>query len=202
MDNGLVSSTTIGVLQGGLLLPILSNIYLDKFDKELEMRGLHFVRYADDCNIFVKSEMSADYQYQIIDSSYIILLKYLGNDAVIEVPEEINGLPVIGIKDLCFENKVCIKTVYIPQTIVMMGGGIFVGCENIESLDIPRIYNMNFLWEDIFKFANSRLGWYRMCGLKCCKFYFFAFNFRHKEKEQTRFDQSFSLLSQEVCDKY
>uniref|UniRef100_UPI0028053F90 group II intron maturase-specific domain-containing protein n=1 Tax=uncultured Lactobacillus sp. TaxID=153152 RepID=UPI0028053F90 len=38
----------------------LSNIYLDKFDKELEQRGLRFVRYADDCNIFVKSKMSAD----------------------------------------------------------------------------------------------------------------------------------------------
>ena len=60
MDNGLVSSTTIGVPQGGPLSPILSNIYLDKFDKELELRGLHFVRYADDCNIFVKSDVAAN----------------------------------------------------------------------------------------------------------------------------------------------
>ena len=60
MDNGLVSSTTIGVPQGGPLSPILSNIYLDKFDKELEARGLHFVRYADDCNIFVRSDVSAE----------------------------------------------------------------------------------------------------------------------------------------------
>ena len=60
MDNGLVSSTTIGVPQGGPLSPILSNIYLDKFDKELELRGLRFVRYADDCNIFVKSDVAAN----------------------------------------------------------------------------------------------------------------------------------------------
>lgn len=60
MDNGLISSTTIGVPQGGPLSPILSNIYLDKLDKELEMRRLHFVRYADDCNIFVKSDVSAN----------------------------------------------------------------------------------------------------------------------------------------------
>lgn len=39
---------------------ILSNIYLDKFDKELEMRGLHFVRYANDCNIFVRSDVAAE----------------------------------------------------------------------------------------------------------------------------------------------
>ena len=60
MEKGLTSPTEIGVPQGGPLSPILSNIYLDKFDKELEERGLRFVRYADDCNIFVKSEMSAN----------------------------------------------------------------------------------------------------------------------------------------------
>ncbi len=60
MEDGLLSSTEVGVPQGGPLSPILSNIYLDKFDKELEERGLRFVRYADDCDIFVKSEMSAN----------------------------------------------------------------------------------------------------------------------------------------------
>ena len=60
MEDGLTSPTTEGVPQGGPLSPILSNVYLDKLDKELEARGLHFVRYADDCNIFVKSEMAAD----------------------------------------------------------------------------------------------------------------------------------------------
>lgn len=60
MEDGLVSPSEEGVPQGGPLSPILSNIYLDKLDKELESRGLHFVRYADDCDIFVKSEMAAD----------------------------------------------------------------------------------------------------------------------------------------------
>lgn len=60
MEKGLVSPTEIGVPQGGPLSPILSNIYLDKFDKELETRGLHFVRYADDSDVFVKSEMAAN----------------------------------------------------------------------------------------------------------------------------------------------
>lgn len=60
MEDGLVKPNKLSVPQGGPLSPILSNIYLDKFDKELEERGLHFVRYADDCNIFVKSKMSAD----------------------------------------------------------------------------------------------------------------------------------------------
>ena len=60
LDKGLVKSSTIGTPQGGPLSVILSNIYLDKFDKELESRDLRFVRYADDCIIFVKSEMSAN----------------------------------------------------------------------------------------------------------------------------------------------
>lgn len=60
MENGLVDDNSQGVPQGGPLSPLLSNIYLDKLDKELESRGLHFVRYADDTNIFVKSEMSAN----------------------------------------------------------------------------------------------------------------------------------------------
>ncbi len=60
MEDGLVSPTEDGVPQGGPLSPVLSNVYLDKLDKELEGRGLSFVRYADDCNIFVRSEKAAD----------------------------------------------------------------------------------------------------------------------------------------------
>lgn len=60
MEDGLVSPSNTGVPQGGPLSPVLSNIYLDKLDKELESRGLNFVRYADDVNILVKSEMSAN----------------------------------------------------------------------------------------------------------------------------------------------
>lgn len=59
MENGFVSPSIEGVPQGGPLSPLLSNIYLDKLDKELEYRGLRFVRYADDFNIFVKSKDSA-----------------------------------------------------------------------------------------------------------------------------------------------
>ena len=60
LEDGLVSPTDEGVPQGGPLSPVLSNVYLDKLDKELEGRGLCFVRYADDCNIFVRSEMAAN----------------------------------------------------------------------------------------------------------------------------------------------
>ena len=56
MEEGLVRPNTEGAPQGGPLSPLLSNIVLDELDKELEERGLRFVRYADDCNIYVRSK--------------------------------------------------------------------------------------------------------------------------------------------------
>jgi len=55
MENGLVSPVDEGTPQGGPLSPLLSNIVLDEFDQELERRGLRFVRYADDSNVYVRS---------------------------------------------------------------------------------------------------------------------------------------------------
>src|SRR5438445_760702 len=56
MENGLVSPSVEGTPQGGPLSPLLSNLVLDEFDRELERRGLRFARYADDSNIYVRSE--------------------------------------------------------------------------------------------------------------------------------------------------
>jgi RNA-directed DNA polymerase len=56
MENGLVSPSVEGTPQGGPLSPLLSNLVLDELDRELERRGHRFVRYADDCNIYVRSE--------------------------------------------------------------------------------------------------------------------------------------------------
>jgi RNA-directed DNA polymerase len=56
MENGLVGPTDEGTPQGGPLSPLLSNLLLDELDRELERRGHRFVRYADDCNIYVRSE--------------------------------------------------------------------------------------------------------------------------------------------------
>src|SRR5438132_7480505 len=56
MENGLVSPTDEGTPQGGPLSPLLSNLVLDELDQELTKRGHRFARYADDCNIYVRSE--------------------------------------------------------------------------------------------------------------------------------------------------
>ena len=60
LDGGLVSPTEEGTPQGGPLSPLLSNLMLDVLDKELEKRGHRFVRYADDCNIYVRSRKAGE----------------------------------------------------------------------------------------------------------------------------------------------
>jgi RNA-directed DNA polymerase len=66
MENGLVSPSEEGTPQGGPLSPLLSNLMLDDLDKELERRGLRFVRYADDCNIYVRSRRAGERVMQSI----------------------------------------------------------------------------------------------------------------------------------------
>ena len=61
MADGIVSARTEGTPQGGPLSPLLSNILLTDLDRELERRGHRFCRYADDCNIYVKSEMAGQH---------------------------------------------------------------------------------------------------------------------------------------------
>src|SRR3989442_243751 len=65
MENGLVSPSVEGTPQGGPLSPLLSNLVLDELDRELEHRGHRFVRYADDSNIYVRSERAGQ---RVMDS--------------------------------------------------------------------------------------------------------------------------------------
>lgn len=66
MINGVVIETEEGCPQGGPLSPLLSNIMLDELDKELEKRGHKFCRYADDCNIYVRSRKAAERTMQSV----------------------------------------------------------------------------------------------------------------------------------------
>jgi RNA-directed DNA polymerase len=59
-ENGLVSRVDEGTPQGGPLSPLLSNVVLDELDRELERRGHGYVRYADDCNIYVRSQRAGE----------------------------------------------------------------------------------------------------------------------------------------------
>ena len=60
MATGVVMERDEGTPQGGPLSPLLANVLLDEVDKELEQRGLAFVRYADDCNVYVRSRRAGE----------------------------------------------------------------------------------------------------------------------------------------------
>src|SRR5216110_1397399 len=81
MENGLVSPSVEGTPQGGPLSPLLSNIVLDELDRELERRGHRFVRYADDCNIYVRSERAGQRVMKSITRFITQKLKLKVNEA-------------------------------------------------------------------------------------------------------------------------
>jgi RNA-directed DNA polymerase len=74
MAGGIASPRSEGTPQGGPLSPLLSNVLLDELDKELEQRGHRFVRYADDCNIYVCSRRAGE---RVLDSTERFLKKRL-----------------------------------------------------------------------------------------------------------------------------
>jgi RNA-directed DNA polymerase len=81
MENGLVSPSVEGTPQGGPLSPLLSNLVLDELDRELERRGHRFVRYADDCNIYVRSERAGQRVMESITRFITQKLKLKVNEA-------------------------------------------------------------------------------------------------------------------------
>ncbi|MBR3363862.1 MAG: group II intron reverse transcriptase/maturase [Solobacterium sp.] len=223
MEDGLISSSIVGVPQGGPLSPELSNIYLDKFDKELESRGLRFVRYADDCNIFVKSEMAADRVMKSVTSwlERKLFLKVSATKTKVVRPSNSNflGFTFWKSKDgwkckpaddrkkkLYAKVKEVLKRKHavsrpLSATFTKLNQIIrgwinyfrmgsmkgFIGrfgqwlrhkvrviiikqwkkpsriYKNLQTLN--KVLKCRFSDEEIFKVANSRLGWYRRCGL-------------------------------------
>ena len=228
MEDGLESPSEEGVPQGVPLSPVRSNVYLDKLDKELEARGLHFVRYADDCNIFVKSEMAADRVMKSVTSwlerklrlkvsatktkvvrpsgsTFLGFTFWKGSEGWKPRPAQnrktklydktreilcrrraaarpvgvtftklnqlirgwVNYFKIGSMKGFMKEYSqwmrhkvrvVVLKQWKRPKTIY----------KNLQKLN--RLGKCNFSDEDIFKVANSRLGWYRRCGMNVVNF--------------------------------
>lgn len=228
MENGLISPSKEGVPQGGPLSPILSNAYLDKLDQELEARGLHFVRYADDCNIFVKSEMAADRVMKSVTSwlERKLRLKVSATKTKVVRPTKSNflGFTFWKSKDgwkckpandrkkrlyaktraiLCRRKAVArpMKSTFEQLNWLIRGwinyyriGSMKIFLEeygqwlrhkvrvvilkqwkksrriylNLQKLN--QIIGCGFTHEEIFKVANSRLGWYRRSGMYVVNF--------------------------------
>ncbi len=90
MEDGLVSPVDEGAPQGGPLSPLLSNLVLDELDRELEQRGHHFVRYADDCNIYVSSKRAGQRVMESVTFFITHRLKLKVNQAksAVALPEQ------------------------------------------------------------------------------------------------------------------
>ena len=228
LDKGLIKSTTVGTPQGGPISVILSNIYLDKFDKELESRNLRFVRYADDCIIFVKSEMSANRVMKSVTSwlERKLFLKVSATKTKVVRPTKGQFLGFTFYKNgenwKCIPTKDRKKRLYEKIKVVLsrrhavarplsttftkvnqiVRGWINyfkvgriklfldkfgqwlrhkIRCIIIKQWKKPMTIYRNlmklnkackcgFSEEDIFKCANTRLGWYRRSGMNVVNF--------------------------------
>ncbi|MGN7179193.1 group II intron reverse transcriptase/maturase [Paenibacillus sp. FSL R5-0490] len=111
MENGLVTVNREGTPQGGPLSPLLSNIMLNELDKELEKRGHKFVRYADDCNIYVKSHKAGERVKQGITDFIEKKLKLKVNEAKSAVGKPVARI-FLGVSFYSSSNN---TRVYVPK---------------------------------------------------------------------------------------
>lgn len=160
MEKGVVYKTQKGTPQGGNLSPLLSNIMLNELDKELESRGLNFVRYADDCLIMVKSEKAAN---RVMESITTFITKKLELKVNVEKSKiaRPNDIKYLGfgfykkINQNIWRPKPHIKSVgklvYKLKTILLRKRGI--------SLD-QRLKELKYLiygWVNYFKVADMKM---------------------------------------------
>jgi group II intron reverse transcriptase/maturase len=158
MENGHYQPTKVGTPQGGNLSPLLSNIMLNELDKELEARGLNFVRYADDCMILVRSEKAAN---RVLST----ITKYIENKLGLKVNAEKSKVSrPTGIKFLGFGFWVAKGGVYKPKphlkSIEKLKRKLkALTCRSWSiSLD-SRIQKLNHLirgWVNYFRIANMK----------------------------------------------
>src|SRR5437879_5835018 len=114
MEGGLVSPSVEGTPQGGPLSPLLSNLVLDELDRELERRGHRFVRYADDSNIYVRSERAGQRVMESVKRFVTGKLKLKVNDSksAVAKPQERKFL------GFSFANWGALKRIIAPQAIL------------------------------------------------------------------------------------
>lgn len=144
MEGGLMEQRITGTPQGSPLSPLLSNIVLDELDRELERRGHSFCRYADDCNIYVKSKKAGE---RVLES----MIDFIENKLKLKVNREKSGV------------RHCSDVKFLGYTI-LSGGGIRVADKSIERLkdrirEITR-RNRGNKFEQLIKELNAAIiGW-------------------------------------------
>lgn len=160
MEKGIIQETTKGTPQGGNLSPLLSNIMLNELDKELEKRGLNFVRYADDCLIMVKSEKAAN---RVMESITTFITKKLGLIVNVEKSKVArpNQIKYLGfgfykrINRKIWKPKPHIKSI---EKFRLKLKSILVRSKNI-SLDerFLKLKQLIYGWINYFRIANMKM---------------------------------------------
>ena len=250
MENGIEKATKTGVPQGGPLSVILSNIYLDKLDKELEERGLRFTRYADDVLIFTKSEKAANRVMNSItkwlEKKLFLKVNATKTKVVKPIRSKYLGFTFIkhggewkvrptNEKKKALKDKLCEylkrnKAVARPLAVTIKRvNEILRGWINYFRIGImknfmielgkwlrhkirvivikqwkrPRTiyrnlmylnrkYRNGFSHDDIFKVANSRLGWYKRSSMNVVNFII------SKELLETKIKDGVGLYGQKI----
>ena len=144
MTGGLMEQRTAGTPQGSPLSPLLSNIVLDELDKELEKRGHSFCRYADDCNIYVKSKKAGE-------RVMLSMIKFIEQKLKLKVNRKKSGV------------RHCSSTKFLGYTL-LSGGNIRISDTSIKRLkDKVRGItkrNRGVKFEQIIKELNTVIiGW-------------------------------------------
>jgi len=144
MSGGIEEQRTEGTPQGGPLSPLLSNIVLDELDRELEFRGHNFCRYADDCNIYVRSEKAGE---RVMDS----VIKFIEEKLKLRVNREKSGV------------RHCSNVKFLGYTL-LSGGNVRVADKSIERLKekIRKICQRNrgVKFEQVISELNTTImGW-------------------------------------------
>ena len=160
MVNGVLIDTLEGTPQGGPLSPLLSNVILNELDKELEKRELRFVRYADDCNIYVKSIRSAQRVYESIKSFIENKLYLKVNESKSKVDIVTNDIKFLGFGFYYSPQSDEIRIRVHPKSVKRIKDKIRALTSRSYSIDMEhRIDKINYLivgWTNYFKVADLK----------------------------------------------
>jgi RNA-directed DNA polymerase len=153
MEGGLVSPSVEGTPQGGPLSPLLSNLVLDELDRELEARGQRFVRYADDTNIYVRSERAGQRVMESVKRCITEKLKLKVNESksAVAKPQERKflGFSFTGGKEL--KRKIAPKAIDRIQERIR------------EITQKSRGNSMEQVMAELARYVRGWRGYYRFC---------------------------------------
>ena len=153
MENGLVSPSVEGTPQGGPLSPLLSNLVLDELDRELERRGHRFVRYADDCNIYVGSERAG---HRVMESiagfiTYKLKLKVNETKSAVARPQERKFL------GFSFSDDPAPKRLIAPKALVRFKARIRAITRRAKGVSI------NATVDELARYMRGWCGYFGFC---------------------------------------